>query len=292
VLERVLALTMLAGTLAGASPAAADVAPEVFPEHEGTAEVTDGGAGLFQSACTFSHRATDDPIVFPNQPGMAHSHDFIGNRRTDAHSTYDGMVGNPSTCDRFGATAAYWFPTLSNDGVRIKPGVTLVYYRTGALRDQEGIKPIPADLKIIAGSASSTGPQDMRILNWACSGPGPERDLDHVPASCSGEPLRLHFSFPNCWDGERLDSRDHQSHMAYAWAGDDDRRECPRSHPVALPTLEFSTRWRIDGPLDGVRLASGSPNTAHADFWNTWVQSEMERLTAECIVAGRVCSRN
>jgi len=280
VLERVLALALLVGTLAGASPARASIEPEGGSEQ-----------GNFGVACEFSHRAKDDPIVHPGRPGAAHSHEFIGNRRTNAYSTYDDMVGNPSTCDRQGDDAAYWFPTLSNDGEPVEPGITLVYYRTSGLRDKEAIEPIPADLKVIVGDAESTGPQDMRVLNWACAGPGPERDLDHVPASCSGEALRLHFSFPNCWDGERLDSRDHQKHVAYAWEGDDNPRECPRSHPVQLPTLEFSTRWRIDGSLDGVRLSSGAPHTAHADFWNTWVQSEMNRLTVKCLVEGRDCSR-
>jgi len=281
VLKQVLALTLLVGTLAGASPASAGIEPDGSEEQAG-----------FGVVCGFSHRAKDDPIVFPDRPGMAHSHDFIGNRRTNAFSTYEDMVGNPSTCDRAGDDAAYWFPTLSNNGEPVEPGVTLVYYRTGALSDTSLIRPIPADLRVIAGDSQSNGPQDMRVLTWACAGPGEENDLDHVPATCSGEPLRLHFSFPNCWDGERLDSRDHHSHVAYAWKRDDDRRACPRSHPVQLPTLMFSTRWQIDGPLDGVRLASGSPDTAHADFWNTWVQPEMKRLTADCVVAGRDCSPN
>lgn len=282
VIERVLALTLLVGSLAGAAaPAPPGVEPQGGSDSQG-----------FGVDCTFSHRAEDDPIVHPGHAGMAHSHDFIGNRRTDASSTYEDMVGNPSTCDRSGDDAAYWFPTLYNRGEPVDPGITLVYYRVGALRDREQIQPIPADLKVIAGNAGSTGPQDMRIVNWACAGPGEETDLDHVPANCHGDALRLQFSFPNCWDGERLDSRDHQSHLAYAWSGDDDRRECPRTHPVPLPTLLLATRWRIDGPLNGVRLASGPPHTAHADFWNTWVQSEMKRLTRECVVEAQNCDRH
>src|SRR5438034_2889321 len=41
----------------------------------------------FVSGCRFSHRNTDDPIVFPGQPGKSHDHTFIGNDSTDAFST-------------------------------------------------------------------------------------------------------------------------------------------------------------------------------------------------------------
>ena len=91
-LERVLALALLVGTLAGAAPARAGIEPDGSEEQAG-----------FGVVCGFSHRAKDDPIVFPDRPGMAHSHDFIGNRRTNAFSTYEDMVGNPSTCDRSAA---------------------------------------------------------------------------------------------------------------------------------------------------------------------------------------------
>ena len=37
---------------------------------------------VFVTRCNFSHRNMDDPIVFPGQPGAAHSHDFFANRST------------------------------------------------------------------------------------------------------------------------------------------------------------------------------------------------------------------
>ena len=275
---RTAALVALVGTLVVPTPDGDDAADLVPPEK-----------GVFNSACRFSHRAPDDPIVHPGHEGMAHSHDFIGNETTDAHSTYDTMVGRRTTCDRPRDTAAYWFPTLSKDGVPQESRLTLVYYRTGGLADKEQIRPIPADLKIIAGSASATGPQDVRIVSWSCGDDPWYVRFDHIPANCDGEQLVLHFDFPNCWDGERLDSRDHQSHMAYAWEGDDHSGQCPASHPVQLPSVEINTRWMIEGPNTGITLASGAPYTAHADFWNTWVQKRMVHLTKKCIAGSRVC---
>src|SRR5690348_15618099 len=32
----------------------------------------------FQVNCTVHHRATNDPIVFPNMPGASHEHSFVG----------------------------------------------------------------------------------------------------------------------------------------------------------------------------------------------------------------------
>ena len=36
----------------------------------------------FVSACTFSHAAADDPIVFPGRSGASHHHSFVGNATT------------------------------------------------------------------------------------------------------------------------------------------------------------------------------------------------------------------
>src|SRR5207244_9474853 len=53
-----------------------------------------------------------------------------------------------------------------------------------------------------------------------------------------GSFLRLHVRFPDCWDGQNLDSADHKSHMAYALRG-----ECPSTHPVAVPAVELIYRY-------------------------------------------------
>ena len=36
-----------------------------------------GGDVNFVSVCRFSHRAPDDPIVYPGQPGLSHDHSFV-----------------------------------------------------------------------------------------------------------------------------------------------------------------------------------------------------------------------
>ena len=42
-----------------------------------------GNQPQFLVECAFSHAAQDDPIVFPDQPGMSHLHVFFGNTVVD-----------------------------------------------------------------------------------------------------------------------------------------------------------------------------------------------------------------
>ena len=67
----------------------------------------------FVSHCAFSHRAPDDPIVYPGRPGASHDHTFLGSTSTDANSTNASLRAAATTCKRRGETAAYWVPTLA-----------------------------------------------------------------------------------------------------------------------------------------------------------------------------------
>ena len=51
----------------------------------------------FISACRFSHRAPDDPIVFLGRPGLSHDHSFVGNVSTNAFSTRNSLRHAPTT---------------------------------------------------------------------------------------------------------------------------------------------------------------------------------------------------
>ncbi len=58
----------------------------------------------------------------------------------------------------------------------------------------------------------------------------------------------MSVEFPQCWDGERLDAPDHQSHMAYADINIEGG--CPPSHPVPLPQITQNFRQLVM-PLAG-----------------------------------------
>lgn len=259
------------------------VAAGVLLPGPAVAGTPDGPAqGQFASRCRFSHRAPDDPIVKPGQPGVSHSHDFIGNRTTNASSDYDSMIGKPTTCRNEGDTAGYWEPTLYVDGQALAPRASTAYYRT-ARKDPASIEPFPAGLMIVAGDAKATAPQDPRVTTWGCGADSSIPDSREVPACPDGSWLHLRVRFPDCWDGSRLDSPDHKSHMAYSRRG-----RCPSSHAVSVPSLTINTVYPTRGG-SGVTLASGGTYTAHADFFNTWDQPTLASLVARCLNADIRC---
>ena len=105
---------------------------------------------------------------------------------------------------------------------------------------------------------------------------GTSGDNARAAPTCPSPTLTLHVNFPDCWDGKRLDSPDHHTHMAYS----SDYR-CPASHPVKVPLIRLNIRYPItDG--HGVVLASGGQLTVHADFFNAWDKGTLERLVDQC----------
>ncbi len=238
----------------------------------------------FVSPCGFSHRGPDDPIVFPNQPGRSHDHSFVGSASTNAFSTLTTLRASATTCRRVGDTAAYWMPTLLVDSQPVTPMGATIYYRRSTLATPHAF---PAGLKIVAGSSMAVGAQDTRIVFWNCGVDGGVRPSS-VPPTCANTTtaaLRLHVTFPSCWDGRNLDSLDHKSHMAYPTRG-----ICPADHPVPTPQITLIYRYpTTGGPLTA--LASGSALTGHADFFNAWNQDELGRLVTTCLDALRHCGR-
>jgi len=242
--------------------------------------------GVFQVKCRWSHTAPDDPIVAPGLPGASHRHEFFGNVSTNAHSTTSSLSGRDTTCARPRDKAAYWAPTLYNDGRRVEPNLMIAYYRTGPLRNPSIIRPYPLGLRMVAGDGLATKPQPKLVTQWSCADNGPNGTSD-LPRSCAGVPLRLKLVFPNCWDGKNRDSADHKSHMTYSYRHD---KRCPRSHPVAVPTLKMGLRYDIRGPLNRIRLASGSRFGAHADFWNAWAPDAQRELIRKCLLRAKTCN--
>ena len=86
------------------------------------------------------------------------------------------------------------------------------------------------------------------------------------------------MNFPDCWDGKRLDSANHKSHMAYS-----SQDVCPGSHPVAVPALSLVIYYHVSGG-PSAELSSGGQLSAHADFVNAWKQEALARLVDRWLV--------
>ncbi len=238
----------------------------------------------FIENCRFSHRAPDDPIVFPGKTGASHDHTFVGNRSTNASSTFGSLRSSRTTCMRPEDTAAYWVPTLYQGATAVPPVAATIYYRRGTVAS---VHAFPKDLRVIAGDATATSPQGGRVTWWSCgvaSGMAPSSTVPTCPDS-RGSFLRLHVRFPSCWDGRQLDSADHKSHMAYPT-----RRGCPSTHSVPVPAITQIYRYPTRGG-EGFSLASGSQFSAHGDFVNAWNQRALRTLVEDCLNALVHCGR-
>jgi hypothetical protein len=251
-------------------------------------------AASFVSTCPFAHRAADDPIVYPREPGYSHDHTFVGNVSTNAFSTLRSLSGAKSTCYRYGDTAAYWAPTLYIDGSPVPPRTARLYYRR---LTSAPVRAFPPGLRMVAGNSHAWRPQTPAVTHWDCSvlkenfyGTRSTQSALRVAASsviphCSKySELQLIVNFPDCWNGTSIDSANHKSHMAYSVAG-----TCPASHPVAVPGLSLVYNYppRVGGV---VVLSSGTQYSGHADFINSWNEPALTKLVDDCLNHGRGCT--
>jgi hypothetical protein len=232
---------------------------------------------------------TDDPIVAPMRLGASHLHVFWGNTSTDATSTQASIAstGN-STCR--GGTAnrtAYWAPALidTGTGAPLAPDLIHVYYKSGygGLAPSD-IHPLPAGLRMVAGSATATGPQEHG--GWRCWNAGGALTAT-IPRCAVGDFVAMTLEFPQCWDGHSLDSADHRSQLAYPDGGG-----CPASHPVAVPAITFNvlypvtaasvpSRWRLSSDTYDASMPGGY--SVHGDWFDGWDQSVKQTWTDGCV---------
>ncbi|GAA3346456.1 hypothetical protein GCM10020358_57530 [Amorphoplanes nipponensis] len=243
----------------------------------------------FLADCPFSHRLPDDPIVFPKMPGASHMHSFFGSTVTNGNSTVDDLVNANSNCNPSIDKSSYWIPTFYNNNVPVEPTTGIFYYLGEGVSDAliAQTRPLPFGLRIVAGNAKATGPDDNTISRWSCLHAG-DAGSSHDFVTCpAGSMLESYLDFPHCWDGVNLDSPDHKSHMAYPVGN-----ACPASHPVVVPKLRQVMRYPVNGSTAGFRLASGPGYTMHGDFFNAWPVDEMARRVNDCIRVIVKCGTN
>jgi hypothetical protein len=228
------------------------------------------GGPYFVIGCGVSLMANDDPIALPGKPGASHHHTFIGNRNVSAASTAESLVGGASSCEDIGDSSAYWVPTLFAGGRALRPLVGVGYY---VRRTSEPVRAFPAGLVMIAGNPTAKRPQSLSVVGWGCGGFGAPPKSAVVPNCPSNRALHLRATFPGCWNGRDLDSADHKRHMAYAVGG-----RCPRTHPVAVPTLVLIFLYP---ETEQRRLLQASGRYgAHADVMNGWDPETLAGLVA------------
>lgn len=265
--------------------------------------------GAFRIVCTPSHMSNDDPLVFPNQQGAAHHHTFFGNTSLDYKSDLSAMsnVGN-STCNGgIMNRSAYWVPTMIDtvNGKPIAPDFTIFYYKVGAFSANSGdtIQPPPKGLRMLAGNSKATS-ETTATSRYTCLAPeGVTRPFfgwsASIPVCAVGDKLQMAIAFPQCWDGENLDSPDHKSHMAYpASPSAGAKNRCPQTHPVMIPEIGFNLDFNITTPnqtkkwrLSSDNYASSLPAgySSHGDWINGWDEDIMAGIIKNCLQINGDC---
>jgi hypothetical protein len=268
------------------------VGSALVPAPAADAEFTYGD-GWFRATCEFSHRANNDPIVYPGDEGGSHSHEFYGSTATDADTTTKQLKGSTTTCNPGSDKSSYWVPTLYENNKRVKAAKAKFYYAADTNWTGPDVEPYPRGLRVIAGTASAPGPYAGAPYQWSCLRSEPLiTSQTEFPQCDLGQKLVLHLDFPECWDGENKDSENHKSHMAYRVTVGDEQ-VCPDGYPVAVPRLQFEYRYKADGGadttlaniVDGEYAKTGGAWTAHGDFWNAWKPDALRDRVGFCLEA-------
>jgi hypothetical protein len=236
----------------------------------------------FRADCPATHRAPDDPIVYPGKPGASHLHEFFGNETTDAGSTAKSLRKGPTSCTPRGDRSAYWVPVLEDEEGQPIDVLEATFYYVSGHEQRRKLRLWPPGLRVVAGY--DFGPAGG-AARWSCRGSGMPSDRT-IPRCSEGNPLELLLNFPDCWDGERKDAPNHFEHMAYSVAG-----KCPDDHPVPVPGLRYKLLYDTLGGA-GVELSIGADEAslAHGDFFDAWDREALRKRVRDCLVARVKCA--
>lgn len=250
----------------------------------------------FRTFCELAGFRTVDPLIAPGNPYFWHLHQFFGATGVDENTDVTDMraATTGSTCN--GGTlnkTAYWTPTIQTSGSPVEPRSLSVYYKRGQQGiDRMDIGWFPAGLRIVAGDAHATEPQNIRLVHFTCiskstgdvisddDGPIYGNTLEACPP---GRRLMMSVVFPQCWDGVNL-WLPGSAHMAYGLGafyppnGDPPvQLGCPEGFPVELPEITTNVLYDIEGSMDGWMLSSDAMHenavpgqTGHSDWVNGW----------------------
>ena len=257
------------------------------------AEAQGAGRGDFLFTCTFDHAASDDPIVHPGMPGMAHqnygtltdAHSFAGAVGIDAFTTFPDLQAAPSTtCAEPKNKTGYWPPSLYTASGQLVPFNSLnVYYRDHS-NDLEDIQSFPQGLKHLQGDPNRTTPGTVNFMTYRCLVAGGTYSA-YIPKTCPAGTTGVEASiyFPACWNGLELDNATHKTLGA-----------CGPDFPVKVPGIQQFMFYPLAAV--GGRMACDNPATpakwglcGHADYFVGWDDGRLADLVEECLNEDRSC---
>jgi hypothetical protein len=248
--------------------------------------------------CLPAKMAFVDPMVAPGNPNFWHLHTFFGNTAIDHNSDLDALSSSGSSTCGGGILnrSSYWVPTMVDErtGAALQPVHLLTYYHTA--HRPHPFEAYPDGLRLLTGDATSTNPQVGAGVDFRCKRQGAADDTSNIIVPCEpGNELWQMVTFPNCWDGNRLDSPNHRDHMAFM----DQRGNCPNSHPHKLAELKLhvvyqipngtnpAVHWRLSSDAYSEDLPGGY--SAHGDYVFGWDTETARRWHNTCISGSQDC---
>lgn len=256
--------------------------------------------------CSFSHMKPDDPIMMFGKPGMAMSHDFFGNRNTDAFSTVARLLRQSgTTCNNTADSTGYWAPTMKlPDGEIVHAAYMKMYYQADDVANNP-LTAFPHGIQLLAGDHDGTAPNSH--VNFLCAnGKGYTNKADQICGlRAAGDAVQFNVGvmFPNCWDGKNLKAAG-TNNAVYSI-----NNKCPANYPVKLATVNMNIAYvlpqikvldvsKIQFSLDPEMINGltvprwGSPYTAHGDFMNAWTDQAATFMTERCMNYQMDCEKN
>ncbi|CAO2651234.1 Nn.00g095310.m01.CDS01 [Neocucurbitaria sp. VM-36] len=254
----------------------------------------DGGALSYQRL---------DPALSPGAQSP-HLHSFDGGNALAASTSFEQTQTSTCTTARIKPDKSlYWRPTLFWNGngtgfYRVPEKATKIYYKYGDGDKWANVTGFPEDFNMIAGNPfkRSDGPNPAGV-RWACHQPNGGGDAifsNGFPTgftSCNYG-FASEVTFPSCWNGQKLDHKNPNAHMAYpSGSGGVGIENCPTTHRAArFPTVFIEFWWDVSS-FDGKYgandtpwvISNGDPSGYgfHADFLNGWEKGVLEKATAE-----------
>ncbi|MFF5025223.1 DUF1996 domain-containing protein [Streptomyces collinus] len=289
----------------------------VQPNVPSPSRQADASRGSFTSDCGVNAGGlfnSDNVIVAPGvSNGAHHFHDYVGNQSNNAFASDDDLAKADTSCVDRGDKSTYYWPVLrlqngkqerdagspgggteGNAGQIVTPKqVTLTFVGS----PQGKVTEMPRLLRIITGDAKAfvNGPANANA-SWSCTGYENRQLKDKYPLCPPGSDVVRSFHFQSCWDGRKIDSANHRTHVAFATpdgACPDGFKAIPQLvqrivYDVAAPSLNDGGRTVPLFAVDSFPEQLHKPVTDHGDFINVFDEGLMRQMV-DCINSGRTC---